>query len=329
MAWPLSDLTFYRMPDQTPAASTIVGLLDAFYAGLSSATDYRGTSLPASHLPTVARFQSAGNTQSVYGNHPTGTMGLAPKFIFAGAAAGSGTMRTPDTWTASTIHAGLTLNAGAYNAWDNVNPFTSGRNFNYWRATPTGANTTAATVRLFISQETIFWQVIQAATTQYWGTMGAIIQPFSADTTNDGESDNRLYGIYCTPTVIPSNFQTVATVAGAPFTHGTSDGATHTGVFLPGSSSISTVNWEGELQSAIATNLSTPAGIVVGRPITMVNSSGNVAPTLEPRGVMRNIHHAASIQSGRWIRNGSTDLWHFVGQSTSGAAQAIMLKAEA
>lgn len=328
MAWPLSDLTFYRMPDQTPAASTIVGLMDAFYGGLSSATDYRGTALPASHAPTVARFQNAGSTESVYGNHPTGSMGMAPKFIFAGATAGSGTMRTPDTWTASNVHVGVTKNAGAYNTWGNANPFTSGQNFGYWRATPTGANSTSTTVRLFISQETIFWQVIQAATTQYWGTVGAIISPFSSDTTNDGETDNRLYGVCSTPTAVPSGLLTTVG-AGCPFIYGTSDGTSHSGVFLPGTANISNVTWDAVLTSATALNAATPAGVPVGRPFTMVNSNGNVSPILEARGTLRSIYALGLVQSGRWYRNGSTDLYHIIGQSTATAAQAIMLKAAA
>jgi hypothetical protein len=333
MSLPLSAQTFYRMPDQTPAASTIVGLLDALYAALSSSTDYRGTSLASTHLWTVTRYQNAGTTEAVYMAPPSGTsMGLAPRILFAGAAAAAPTMAGPDTFLASGLHVGINKNSGSYNVWTAALPFNAGQWFGFWRAAPTAANSTSTTVRCFVGQETVFVQVIQAATTHYWVYAGAILEPFTTYSASVGltaESDDRLYGVM----VVGSSAAVTSswlTTGGTFFRHSTSGNAYHSGVFQPTTGTIWPIGWKHLfMTSATTTETQDANNVYVADPMLMVDCSGSNTPNGAVRGVLRNVYPAGLFQSGKVIRNGLTDLYHTVSVDTTSTAHAFLLPAVA
>lgn len=327
MSFPLPALTFYRMADVSPAGTAIGDLLDAMYTALSATTDYRGTSLASTHLWTWTKAGTP--TATVYASPPSGTaMGLDPRIIFAGHTATTGTMASPDSWLTSGLHASIVKNPGAYNAWNNAAPFTSGSFFGYWRAAATAANATATKVRAFISEESVFLQIIQAATTQYWIYVGAVVSPHTNDTTLAGESDNRLYGMINSGSAgVGASFLT--TTAGF-LGHSTSIGDWHCGHFLPGSASLRVGGKVLIFGTAPSTNQRQEvSNAFINVPIVIATSGASNQSTGYHLGTVRGIAHTGIVQSGRYLRSGSTDLYHFVSIDTTADAHGIALKAAA
>lgn len=332
MSLPLPELTFYRMPDASPAGTAIKDLLDAIYTSLSSATDYRGTSLASTHLWTIRRYQNAGTTEAVYTDAtPTGTpMGKTPRIIFAGKIANAGTMASPDTSVASVLQVSINKNSGAYNAWDNAAPFTSGNFFGYWKCAKTAANATTTIVRSYVSQESFFIQIIEpVVTSQSWIYAGAIVEPFDADTVYSGETDNRLYGLAVNGgTNNNSATWTSANSSSAFLSHGTTNGESHCGIFAPNAGTL-IVGGKGSISSSVAhvDELQTPSGLYIGDIVTFKKSTANLVNNGTRFGTFRGLYLAGSIQSGRWLRNGSTDLYHYVSTNAATAAPGLMLPA--
>lgn len=328
MSLPLSALTFARMPDKSPAGTAISDLLDAIYLSLSSATDYRGTALPSTHQWVVTRKQPTVVTEAVVALPPVGTtMALNPAIIYAGRIANAGTMSPPDSSGASLIQIGINKNSGSYIDWTAALPMTSGQWFGYWSMAPVGVNAVATIVRSFISAETIFVQLIQSSAVQYWTYSGAIVEPYDADTTLSGESDNRLYG-----QIVQGKAVSVATAwlnnASAMFNHGVNATETHGGVFTPGSATILSGGKRSIYQSVGTTAESqTPSGVYVGDIIEFGKSTGGNINNGYRIGTIRGCYCAGYVQSGRYLRNGATDLYHFIGADTLNPFSAIMVPA--
>ena len=333
MALPLPALTFVRMADVNPAAATIAAVLDAIYTALGAAVDYRGTAVPATHLWTISRFQNAGTTEAVYAAPPAGTpMGLTPKLMWAGRIANAGTMASPDTSLASGLQSGINKNSGAYSDWTAALPFTSGQWFGYWRAAGTGINAAATVVRAYVSQETIFLQLIQAATTQYWNYNGAIIEPYDADTTVSGETDNRLYGQIVDGSTNPvaSTWLSAAHSSAFYFGHSTTAAYPHCGVFTPGAGTLIPAGRVNILTVGANANMpQTASGVWVASLMNVCKSVGDANPGGNALGTIRGLYPVGSIQSARWLRNGATDIYHFVSVDTGAAGGALMLPAVA
>lgn len=331
MSLPLPDQTFYRMADQVPAASTIVGALDAIYTALTATVDYRGTSLASTHLWTWARHSPAAVTDAVYNTAvPSGSpMTLTPAIIIAGATgAPTPTMLTPDTFTASNILAGIVKSPGAYNAWDNAAPMTSGSFSGYWRALGTTWNSTAATFRLFIGQESILIQAFTTATgqTHGWIYIGAVGEPLGT-AAGSGESDNRLYGMG-----VSGGTSAVSTtwlsMSGAMWNHSTTAGGYHFGVFQPGAATWYAGGRRCVLDSA-ATSAETidSGGVYCGDLMRIGRSTATTQNDGARIGLLRAILQSGSMQGGRVLRSGSTDLYHVVATNNSAADDAFLLKA--
>lgn len=330
MAFPLATPTFYRMPGKFPASTGISDLIDAIHAGLNSATDYRGTSLPSTHLWTWTKAGTP--TATVYGSPPSGTsMTMTPRLIWAGHTATTGTMASPDTWLTSGLHGGIVKNAGAYNSWSAAAPFTSGQFSGYWRWAPTAANAVATEVRCYVSEETVFVQIIQAGTTQYWGYIGAIMSPFTNDTTLDAEADNRLYGMIQQGASGAVSASFLTNGSGTFLSCVDTNGTPHFGAFRPGAA-----NWDWCGRSQV--NQTTPAAAmlqarsgayVAESPIQVCAYVSASAHTGSRIGFLRGIWTSPPVVSGRWLRNGSTDLYHFVSVDTGAAGQGLLLKAAA
>lgn len=335
MPLPLPALTFYRMADVFPAANTMAAYLDALFAACSATVDYRGTSLASTHRWTWARYQNAGTTEAVYASAaPAGTtMTQVPQLIWCGTAAGpTYTGASPDGNTpgANQCSVGINKNGGAYAGYTAALPFTSGQFFGYWRYAASAYNATTTRLRVFISQETVFVQSIQnTATNQAWCYVGAVGEPYTNDTTVDAESDNRLYGI-CT-----SGAQNVGNSwynqASNMFAWANFAGDFHCGVFTPGGSSRITIGKEKiGATGPSASTLQTASGAYVGDVMQMArDSSGGNTPNGFRQCTLRGINYAGLVVSGRYLRSGSTDLFHFVSQDTANPAPGIMLPAAA
>jgi len=325
MSLPLSALTYYRMPDATLAAATIAGMIDALYTALSSATDFLGTALPASHTWT---WTKRGASEAVDGVPPAGTLAaLAPRLLWAGHGVSTGTMAAPDTWLANGLHVGINKNSGAYNAYTAALPFTAGQWFGFWRCAPTAANAVGTIVRAFISQESVFVQVIQAATTQYWCLAGAILEGYSDTSGTTVESDSRLYGIVTGgSTAINAGF---LASNGNFLDHVVSAGNPHGGTFQPGASALWSSGRAMLMQSTGAATTTMDAdGKYVGRPVDFCRSTGSAVQNGIAVGVLRGLWLPGLMQSGRRLHNGAgTIYYHYIGVDTANPDDAIMLKA--
>ena len=333
MSLPLSDLTFYRMAEAFPASGDIQGLLDAIFTGGSALNDYRGNALPPSHLWTWNQ-QVVGATVASYATPPVGTgMGLSPGLIFAGAAAGAPTMASPDTFTASNLLLGIVKNRGSWNDWANVQPFTSGTFSGYWRAAGTTWNATGAKVRVYISEEVIFVQLIGVTVTQQaWMAAGAIVEPHQTNSASgglDAETDDRLYGMWATgsgATMTASWLNSNAPQS--PFNHGASAGQTHGMVWQPGTGTLYSGGRKMHFNaSGTVAETTTPAGMFVGDLMPFHRSTGGTTNNGSRLGMLRGIYPSGQFQSGKTIRNGSTDLYHCISTDTSATADGLMLKA--
>lgn len=331
MAFPVPGLTFIRCADTSPAGTTIQDFLDAIYSALSAANDYRGTAKPATHAWTFTRRQVLGVTNAITCEAPAALGLITPVIIYAGRTLpGTPTMLTPDLTAASVPLVGVNKNGGAYNSWDAALPMTSGQFSGYWRAGSTGSNAIATILRCFVSQETIFVQVIQTATTQSWVYAGGILQPYTNDTLLACETDGRLYGMV-TPGSAGGISASWLTTNNVYFSHSTTASATHAGVFQPNSSAMYACGTRTAYTNgggAIA-ELQDSSGAYIGDVMDFGRNTATGQNAGTRLGTLRGIYRAGSVQSGRYLRSGSTDLYHYVSVDTSNPANGLMLPAVA
>lgn len=326
MGIPLSGLTFARMPDASPVGVLVSDLLDALYASLSSPTDYRGTALPATHLPTVGQRRPTVVTEAVDLAFPAGTMTMAPMLHWAGRISAAGTMASPDTSLTLVMQAGITKNNTGYSDWTDASP-AGGQFSGYWRCDTVAANAVATVVRTFISQEAVFVQIVSpTVTNQFWWYGGAIVEPYSADVINDAEADNRLYGMFtCGHQTVSSTWPNTNA---AMFNHTTTANTSHGCVFTPGSGTIMPCGKTNLRASAASVDeLRTLGGTLVGDVLQVGKSVGSNDNSGNRLGVLRGIYHAGSVQSGTYDRNGSTDLYHYISTNTTAAGAGFRLPA--
>jgi len=327
----LASLTYYRMPDQGPTASTISGLMDALWAALSSATDYNGTALAATHAWTWAR---EGTTKSVYGVPPTGTMTRGMKILIAGDTAGAPTMASPDAFVASCPMAGIALAAGAYTAWASATPFTSGIWSGYWKMAGTTYNLTSAKVRCFISQEDVIIALITTTgNVQAWAKIGAIIDANASGGRlgTDAETDGRLYGMFTTGAgSVPAAWQN-GIPANGPVQHYTSDGSEHMMVFAPGTSAFWTCG-RGYVthNTQTAARFTFSSGAYGGHPIVICKATSGRTFDGSLIGNLRGVQYGGKRMSGTVAPAAGTTTAHFLSpDTTSAAADGIILTAAA
>ena len=331
MAFPVPPLTFVRCADTSPAGTTIQDFLDAIYSALSAANDYRGTAKPASHAWTFTRRQVSSVTNSITCEAPAALGLISPVVIFAGRTLpGTPTMLTPDTTAASVPLVGVNKNGGAYNSWDAALPMTSGQFSGYWRAGSTGSNAVATVLRCFVSQETIFLQVIQTATIQSWVYAGGILQPYTNDTSLACETDGRLYGMV-TPGSAGGVSASWLTTGSTFFSHVTTGNATHSGVFQPNSSTMYACGTRTAYTSgggAVA-ELQDMSGAYIGDIMDFGRNTATGQNAGTRLGTLRGMYRAGSVQSGRYLRSGATDLYHYVSTDTANPSNGLMLPAVA
>jgi hypothetical protein len=315
----------------SPAAATIAGFLDAIYTALSAANDYRGTAKPASHAWTFTQRQVSAVTQAITCEAPAALGLISPVVIIAGrAAVGSPTMLAPDSAFNSICMIGVNKNGGVYNSWDAALPMTSGQFSGYYRGVYSALNATATIIRCFVSQETIFIQCIGSATVQGWMYAGGILQPYTNDTSFACETDGRLYGMTVSGGT-SSVSTTWLTAASAMFSHSTAASQNHSAVFQPNAATMYACGTRHVYNSgggAVA-ELTDGSGAYIGDIMDFGRNSATGQNAGTRLGTLRGLYRAGSVQSGRYLRNGSTDLYHYVSTDTANPSNGLMLPAVA
>ena len=335
MPFPIPSLTFVRCADTTPSGTLIENMLDAIYSALSAANDYRGTAKPSTHAWTFTKRAVLGVTNAITCEPPASAgLGVTPVVIIGGRTIVSTpttpTMLAPDTSFNSTLHVGVNKNGGAYNSWDAALPMTSGQWSGYYRATST-IMATSTIVRCYVSQETILVCTINTTTSHAWFYSGAILQPYSNDTSVCAETDGRLYGM----TVSGGTAGIAATwltSTGAMFSHNISANNLHSAVFQPNTSTM----WSCGTRTVYSTGGGTipetqdSLGAYIGDVMDFGRNIGSTGANTGTRlGTLRGIYRAGNVISGRWLRSGATDLYHYVSVDTANVANAFMLPAVA
>jgi len=331
MAFPVPGLTFIRCADTSPAGTTIQDFLDAIYSALSAANDYRGTAKPASHAWTFTRRQVASVTNAITCEAPAALGLISPVVIIAGrTAVGTPTMLAPDSAFNSICLIGVNKNGGAYNSWDAALPMTSGQWSGYYRGVYSALNATATIVRCYVSQETIFIQCIGSATVQGWMYAGGILQPYTNDTSLACETDGRLYGMTVsggTSSVSTSWLTTTSTM----FSHQTTASQVHSAVFQPNTANMYACGTRTVYNSGGGAVAETQdgSGAYIGDIMDFGRNTATGQNAGTRLGTLRGVYRAGSVQSGRYLRSGATDLYHYVSTDTANPSNGLMLPAVA
>jgi len=334
MAFPVPPLTFVRCADTSPAGTTIQEFLDAIYSALSAANDYRGTAKPASHAWTFTRRQVSTVTNAITCEAPAALGLISPVVIIAGRTAvgtpTSPTMLAPDTAFNSVCLIGVNKNGGAYNSWDAALPMTSGQFSGYYRGVYSALNATATIVRCYVSQETIFIQCIGSTNVQGWMCAGGILQPYTNDTSLACETDGRLYGM-----TVSGGTSSVSTswltTNSAMFSHSTTASAGHSAVFQPNSSTMYACGTRTAYTSGGGAVAETQdgSGAYIGDIMDFGRNTASGQNAGTRLGTLRGVYRAGSVQSGRYLRSGATDLYHYVSTDTANPSNGLMLPAVA
>lgn len=326
MALPLPTLTFYRLPDGVVAAGTISGFLNAVYDSLTSSVDYRGTSLPSTHLWTWARAQSGSVTHAVYNTTvPTGS-GLTTNFsiIMGGTGSATLTFASPDSFVASGSHIGIVRNPGAYSDWTAARPMTSGQFSGYWRMSPVSTNNVNTRIRSYVSEESIFIRVILNATTQYWFHAGAIVEPYTSylsGSLSTAEPDDRLIGMFTGYSVAGSDL-----VSNARFpTHVNTNGSIHAGILVPSTNNFLAIS---HTSADVWAGIDGEKDLAGNWVVDTVGLYKSVATNYSRVGQTRSLFTLGkSLSAMNVIRSGSTDLYHTLLWNTGAASECLALKA--
>lgn len=317
----LSALTWQFIGSQSFASASVAAAFDALYT-LGTAVTYAdgSTRTPGSgNAWTWSRFQVLGVTESVYASPPTGS--LAQRVIFAGSTtAKTPTMLTPDTWATNTGLVGIAKNAGAFNAWDNAAPFTSGEFSGYSRCWTTAAG--AGTVYAWESAE----GVVVSFNGSYLVAAGALIDPHSTDVL-DAESDGRRYALFVSGSgaAADSAWQSSA-INGTWLRQVANNGAAHGNTFEPGSATM--VGCQAMLQQRAAmtsTGLRTKSGAWQRAPIAIRASA--TAPNDFLIGRLREIFLFADSQTPRSLSVSSVVQGWVVAASATSDSDAMLLQA--
>jgi hypothetical protein len=335
MAFPVPPLTFVRCADTSPAGTTIQDFLDAIYTALSAANDYRGTAKPASHAWTFTRRQVSSVTNAITCEPPAALGLIAPVVIIAGRTAvgtpTSPTMLAPDSAFNSVCMIGVNKNGGVYNSWDAALPMTSGQFSGYYRGVYSALNATATIIRCFVSQETIFVQCIGSAAVQGWMYAGALLQSYTNDTSLCSETDNRIYGMTVSggTSSVPAAWLASAS---SMFSYNITAAQNHSAVFQPNTGTM----WSCGTRTIYSTGGGTipetqdNSGAFIGDIMDFGRNIGTSGANTGTRlGTLRGIYRAGNVISGRYLRSGSTDLYHYVSVDTSAVGNALMLPAVA
>ena len=319
----VTALNWKKLATVTLAGSAINQMLDGIYTALGASTYYDGSArTPGSGSAwTVARYQNAGTTEAVYAVPPVGA--LAHKVIFGGAAgAKTPTMASPDTWVVNCVLVGLAKNAGAYNAWDNAAPFTSGQFYGYWRLT---SQTTVVRVTVYEAEECLLVRYETSANIGNMCLIGALWDPGSVAATA-AESDGRRYGVAVTNNNgVTSNFHEAVQ---AWLGHGVTVSTAHTMVAGVGAVATFTPCVRNSIVGSglsSTTFLTNAAGEALGIPI--YHQYNTAAPNDQFVGVLRNVYVIKnSISEAVRQTSAGVAVWYCTGYSTAAAGNCVGLE---
>jgi hypothetical protein len=305
------------------ASATVAAVLDAVYT-LGLATTYADTTTrtPGSGSAwTWSRYQASSTTEAAYATPPLVT--LTQRIILAGrVAAATPPMASPDVWVVNNLLASVVKNAGAFLAWDNAAPFTTGQFFGYWRVWATSAG--VGTVHLYESQEAVMIVVATTAGVVYPVMLGAWCDPESPDVVLDAETDGKLYGsmvVGAASTGLALAWWTQNSTNSLWITD-TTAGECHCGVFTPGAGSIiSAERLVQPVSTMSATALQTRSGRY-GRAAVGLRMSN--APT-SLLGRLREIYMFSDGQTPSKQTHAGSTIGYVVSASTVAQADAILL----
>lgn len=316
-----TPLTWQYVGSQSFVAATVAAALDALYT-LGTAVTYAdgSTRTPGSgNAWTWSRFQVLGVTEAVYASPPSGSLGQ--RVIFAGSTtAKTPTMISPDTWATNTALVSLVKNAGAFNAWDNAAPFTSGEFPGYARCWSTAAG--IGTMYLWESAET----VLVSFNGTYLILIGAILDPGSADGL-DAESDGLRYGFFVSGSGAACDTTWHSAGSNQTFLrHANANAACHGYVLDPGAATVTVVQALTISRVAMTTTgLKTRSGAWQRVPIA-VRALG-AAPNDYLIGRLREVFLFADSQTPRSLSVASVVQGWVVAASASADSDAMLLQA--
>lgn len=205
----LQKLTFRKLPtQQNLTASNTNEVLDLIYSGLASSVYADGTprSTGVSYAWTPNREVAGGVTVALHCSPPSSGAALNQRVLFAGASSRPSPSPTMlrDTFIENTIYVGISKFSSVYSGYNQTTPFATGVFGGYSQFIASGSlkNSQVDYINIWESPETFMVQCLTAPDSTYNNAVtngmaycGAICDPESTNTTVDGETDGRLYGI--------------------------------------------------------------------------------------------------------------------------------------
>lgn len=268
---------------RTFGVASMASLMDELHTlGTSGAyADGTSRSSGSGSAGTWTRVQISSVTECLHVNTPVNA--LNTRIMIGGATYNPSplpTMHSPETYTASNLMVNLVKNAGSFTTWNATNPFTSGQTFGWgkWWSTANGVGS----IYLWEAKEAIAVIVTNSAGGGAFGFIaGAIVDPESTDTTVDGESDGRLYGVVRTGVSVSVsgtfwNDWNPSFGGNAFLRNPNGNNNTYSGVFAPGSASLLQMNPMWQFQASPSpTGLKTRSGQFARLAITWRGSTAD------------------------------------------------------
>jgi hypothetical protein len=337
----LPTLSWRQLPTQVISTgdATHASTANAIYSAFTSTTYADGSNrTPGSGFAwTAGRYQNAGVTEAVYLSPVSSS--LTQRVIFAGAASSSGLtplMGFVSTFVAGTTYVAVAKNAGSYSSWSSSTPFTTGQ-FSGYAGLVLRTSAYSTKVRCYESSDAVLVTFEQNSSIYGAGIAGAWLDPESADTVNDAESDGRLYGVSVTGTggtPLATIYSPAAGGTGSAslFQCPTSSGNTYnksycfspgTGTILPVASQFAYANPGTTFQSRSGSNIKSP--ILVG----YYNNGNGLSPSpAVPStfiGRVREIWIAMGGQNGALLRSAGSDVGYLIAPSSASSANQSLL----
>jgi hypothetical protein len=334
----LSALTWRQLPTQTIAvgSTAISAYLDAIYAAFGSSTYADGTARSAgSGLAwSVSRYQVSSTTEAVY-LLPVSS-DLNQRVAFAGASVVTSytpTMMTGNTKVADMLYTGLSKNTTgiAANWYGNSGAPFSGGSFSGYAAVSSRSASYNTTLRCYESQDAIMVVFEQNSSVVGMAAVGAFIDPESTDTTNDAESDGKLYGLsvgtsFSWSTAVSSVGATVGlnynAMFASPLIASPTNAYSKMAIFAPGGSSLllctpmSAGYCSNSIKSRNLKNIKFP--ILLGLYNTYGTSYGTLnTPASTFVGRLREMWVTARAANGTKFSNGGSDVGYVISSTSA------------
>lgn len=233
------------------------------------------------------------------------------------AAAKTPAMLSPDTWLASSLHAGYGKVGGTYTEWDNATPFGAAHFSGHSRCSV--AATSYLTVRLLECDEGIC-VIMASATTVSAVLMGALWESIT-DGALDCESDGRVYGLMTTGSanVMDTSFATNDT---GWTNHSGSNGNCHVTYTTFGGSTQRTATrvWKAQNNKGALSGKSPANGVRTYRQYYEDSS------TVRDVGRLREIELGWDAQCGQVVSVGGTPWAYVLSGNPAAVADSLMFK---